>query len=236
LQKKGFYGPSIYSLCNDNTETTVHLILECSFSKQIWSFFVQDVDPNFVLPRSTAELFSKWAIRYPGPHPKSQIIKATWAVLPKVICWQIWLERNIRVFRNAKQNPKALEIRIKDQLKECLIDIKDESNLSQQDISWGSTLDIRFTPTVRKSPTIKEWKIRKSETDFQDWLKTQARHSLFFDGAAKGNPGKASAGGVVVNPFGDKIHSYAWGLGYSSIIQDEALALFQGLKILKDLT
>jgi ribonuclease HI len=235
LQKKGFYGPSICSLCNDNTETTVHLILECSFSKQIWSFFVQDVDPNFVLPRSTAELFSKWAIRYPGPPPKNQIIKAAWAVLPKVICWQIWLERNRRVFRNAKQNPKALEIRIKDQLKECLIDIKDDSNLSQQDIAWGSTLDIRFTPTVRKAPTIKEWQIRKSETDFQDWLKTQARHSLFFDGAAKGNPGKAGAGGVVVNPFGDKIHSYAWGLGYSSSIQAEALALFQGLKILKDL-
>ena len=188
-----------------------------------------------MLPRSTAELFSKWAIKYLNPPPKNQIIKAAWAVLPKVICWQIWLERNRRVFRNAKQNPKALEIRIKDQLKECLIDIKDDSNLSQQDIAWGSTLDIRFTPTVRKAPTIKEWQIRKSEIDFQDWLKTQARHSLFFDGALKGNSGKAGAGGVVVNPFGDKIHSYAWGLGYSSIIQAEALALFQGLKILKEL-
>ena len=47
--------------------------------------------------------------------------------------------------------------------------------------------------------------------------------------------GKAGAGGVVVNPTGEKIHSYAWGLGYSSSIQAEALALFQGLKILKEL-
>lgn len=56
----------------------------------------------------------------------------------------------------------------------------------------------------------------------------QARHSLFFDEVAKGNPGKAGAGGVVVNQIGGKIHSYAWGLGYSSNIQVEALALFQG--------
>ena len=117
-----------------------------------------------------------------------------------------------------------------------MTDIKDDSNLSQQDITWGSTLDIQFHPAVRKAPTIKDWQIRKSKTDFQDWIKSQARNSLFFDGAAKGNPGKAGAGGVVVNPFGEKIHSYAWGLGYSSSIQAEALALFQGLKILKELS
>lgn len=62
-----------------------------------------------------------------------------------------------------------------------------------------------------------------------------SRYSLFFDGVAKGNLGKDGAGGVVVNPFGEKIHSFSWGLGHSSSIQAEALALFQGLKILKDL-
>jgi len=116
-----------------------------------------------------------------------------------------------------------------------LADIKDDFNLSQQDINWGSILGLQFQPAVKNAPIIKDWQIRKSESDFQDWIKTQARHSLFFDGAAKGNPGKVGAGGVVLNPIGEKFHSYAWGLGYSSSIQAEALAFFQGLKILKEL-
>lgn len=33
--------------------------------------------------------------------------------------------------------------------------------------------------------------------------------------------------------MGKKIHSFAWGLGHSTSIQVEALALFQGLKMLK---
>ena len=116
-----------------------------------------------------------------------------------------------------------------------MTDIKDDSNLSQQDIAWGASLDLQFQPAVRNVPPLKDWQIRKSETDLQDWLNSHSRHSLFFDGAAKGNPGKAGAGGVVVSPIGEKIHSFAWGLGFSSSVQAEALALYQGLKILKDL-
>lgn len=52
--------------------------------------------------------------------------------------------------------------------------------------------------------------------------------------AAKGNPGKAGAGGVIVNPKGEIIHSFAWRLGHTTSVQAEALALYQGLKILQD--
>ena len=99
----------------------------------------------------------------------------------------------------------------------------------------GSFLDLQFQSAIRNVPPLKDWQIRKSETDFQDWLKSHSRHSLFFDGATKGNPGKAGVGDVVVNPIGEKIHSFAWGLGHSSSIQAGALALLQGLKILKEL-
>eukprot|EP00253_Pinus_taeda_P006464 PITA_06464 len=234
-KKKGLHGPSLCSLCNNNAETTVHLILECSFSRQIWSFFTHDLDPNFTIPCSTSELFSEWTNRFPGPPSKNLIIKTTWAVLPKIICWQLWIERNRRIFRNKKQSHKVLETKIKCHIKECLLDIKDDSNLSQQDITWGSTLELQFHPAVKKAPIIKEWQIRKSKNDFQEWLKSQARHILFFDGAVKGNPGKVGAGGVVLNQSGEKIHSYAWGLGFTTSIQAEALALFQGLKALKEL-
>ncbi len=62
-----------------------------------------------------------------------------------------------------------------------------------------------------------------------------SRYFLFFDGEAKGNLSRAGAEGVVVNLIGEKIHSYAWGLGHSTSTQAEALALLQGLKTLKEL-
>lgn len=113
LQKKGFYGPSICSLCSENAESTIHLFLECNFSKQVWTSLIQNPDPNFKLPGTTVDLFSNWETSYPGPAPKNHTIKSAWAVLPKIISWKIWLERNRRIFRNTKKNHKILENKIK---------------------------------------------------------------------------------------------------------------------------
>lgn len=78
-----------------------------------------------------------------------------------------------------------------------------------------------------------EWQIRgKTSEEFQNWVPKQKAHSLFFDGASKGNPGKAGAGGVIKNIDGVPILQFAWGLGINSSIQPKALALFQGLKLL----
>ena len=93
---------------------------------------------------------------------------------------------------------------------------------------------MQFHPANRAVPSHKNWHIRKSEDDFKEWLNALSRYTLFFDGAAKGNPGKAGAGGVIVNQNGEIIHSFAWGLGHTTSVQAEALALYQGLKILQD--
>jgi len=72
----------------------------------------------------------------------------------------------------------------------------------------------------------------KNSEDFQNWISKQKVHSLFFDGAAKGNLGNAGAGGVIKNIDGISILQFAWGFGINSNIQVEALALYQGLKLL----
>ena len=50
-------------------------------------------------------------------------------------------------------------------------------------------------------------------------------HVLMVDGASKGNPGKAGGGGVLFNPDGKLILSFAQGLGQLSINFAEYLAL-----------
>ena len=74
-----------------------------------------------------------------------------------------------------------------------------------------------------------------SEDNFNNWNKNLACFSLFFDGATKGNPGNAGAGGVIKNMEGQIEHKFVWGLGQDINTQAEGVALLQGLKILQKL-
>ena len=119
--------------------------------------------------------------------------------MPKIVCWQIWLERNQRIFRNKRQNIKIVIVKIKCQLKESLGDQLEDSNLNQQELDWGAKMGLKFSESVRQSKPPLEWQIRSNEKDFSIWSSKKSRPSLFFDGVAKGNPGKAGDGGVIKN-------------------------------------
>ena len=56
---------------------------------------------------------------------------------------------------------------------------------------------------------------------------------MFFDGASKGNPGKAGGGGVVINPRGKVEIEYTWNIGQDSNNMAEAYGLWQGLKLVQ---
>ena len=48
---------------------------------------------------------------------------------------------------------------------------------------------------------------------FKIWWKKLGCNSLFFDGALKGNPELAGAGGVCLDSEENKLKEYAWGIG-----------------------
>ena len=89
-----------------------------------------------------------------------------WHSLPKIICWQIWLERNKRIFRLQVQEVKLVSAKIKHQLKEILGIQLEVTNLSQQKIDWGERLGLQFAQVARQSKPSKEWKIRLNEKYF----------------------------------------------------------------------
>ena len=55
--------------------------------------------------------------------------------------------------------------------------------------------------------------------------------SVFFDGASKGNPWMAGAGGVYFNLKGIKLKEYAWGIDKKNNTGAEWLALIKGLEL-----
>jgi ribonuclease HI len=66
------------------------------------------------------------------------------------------------------------------------------------------------------------------------WLNTQKSHVLCFDGASKGNPGEAGAGGVLFGPRGQRMITYSWNLGTTTNNSAEAYALLKGTQIAKE--
>ena len=53
------------------------------------------------------------------------------------------------------------------------------------------------------------WEIRKTSKEFSQWKASINYHSLLFDGAVKGNPGEADMGGVIFDPGGKIMTTYA---------------------------
>jgi len=75
--------------------------------------------------------------------------------------------------------------------------------------------------------------MRLSEEEFATWKKNQRRHCLYFDGASKHNPGKAGAGGIILDPDGKENVTYEWGLGEVSNNKAEAYNLLMRTRIIK---
>jgi len=91
-----------------------------------------------------------------------------------------------------------------------------------------------FRPTcqnhTQSTPSkLRKWEIRLPEQEFLRWRSSLEDWWLQFDGASKGNPGKAEGGGILIDPYGSTKLSYAWGLGHAYNNQAEFLALWQGL-------
>jgi ribonuclease HI len=64
---------------------------------------------------------------------------------------------------------------------------------------------------------------------FSIWRKALHQHTLFFDGASKGNPGATGGGGVLLSPDETTEFTLSWGIGDDTNNIVEALALWQGL-------
>ena len=74
----------------------------------------------------------------------------------------------------------------------CKNFLKEESSLQSKSITGRVRHHIQTLP----------WEICLSNNEFKLWLKAQNSFAFFFDGASKGNPGVAGAGGILLNPEG----------------------------------
>ena len=108
--------------------------------------------------------------------------------------------------------------------------LTNESPPDKTEHNWFQDLDpCLLTRSKNQTKHYSSWEIRLEEKDFIKWRSSLEKHILLVDGASKGNLRKAGGGGVLLDPSGRIILSFAWGLGHSSNNIAEILVLWKGL-------
>ncbi len=98
LAKRGWYGPSICLLCCADAECLKHFFFGCPYARTVWSWILcGDQRALLNLLNSSGDLATRWR------RTRSPLKGRARALLDLCIaakCWELWMERNHRIFNN----------------------------------------------------------------------------------------------------------------------------------------
>ena len=173
---------------------------------------------------------------FPGSLIKKPILSRLWASIPKNICWQLWLDRNKAIFKDQKVVPARIAAKTigmtAEKFASSSISFPEKEAIPDPYSTWCKNFLKERRPLQSKISSIGSaplrkpfpWEIRLSSKEFSIWFREKNSYALFFDGASKGNPGVAGAGGILLDPRGQIEQTFAWGLGIISNNEAEWLA------------
>lgn len=95
---------SRFPLCMEAEEINSHLFLHCKVTSQARALFICLAREEWTMPEHTADILSCW-IRWGGR--KSQ--KKWWRTVPACIWWNIWKERNDRIFEGRSSSIQKIK-------------------------------------------------------------------------------------------------------------------------------
>ncbi|XP_026442987.1 uncharacterized protein LOC113342770 [Papaver somniferum] len=94
LGRRGMDIPQGCLFC-DADETSDHLLLHCTFARQVWNDFMCKANWFFSMPADVNSMLQAW-----GLAQDSKECTAVWYIIPAAIMWSLWKERNNRDFNN----------------------------------------------------------------------------------------------------------------------------------------
>ncbi|KAM0853990.1 hypothetical protein ACQ4PT_050734 [Festuca glaucescens] len=105
-----------YPLCRRNLETASHLFTECPFSVKVWEhmamhFGLEPLKPVRWIGKDLS--IQEWYRDMVSRHPKAQ--RKIKFPVSNLVCWEIWKERNRRIFEKKELPMAAMIIRLKDE-------------------------------------------------------------------------------------------------------------------------
>ncbi|KAL0356478.1 UNVERIFIED_CONTAM: putative ribonuclease H protein [Sesamum radiatum] len=212
IQSKGIQLASKCTCCN-NIETLSHVFLDGPEISKVWEFFARKL--NVILPstKNITLFFSYWRFSSIG---KNHIR----TILPMLILWFCWLERNDSKHRGLKFNSDRIIWKVH-QFIQTIGRTKAASS-----VNWRGDSNLAYCmgfPTcVKRKTNLMTVKWYKPD---RGWIKINT------DGASKGNPGPAGAGGIARDEKGMPIFAFYEFIGEATNMYAEVYGLFKALQI-----
>lgn len=140
LQKRNFQGPSLCHNCYQNEETLQHLLDTCPLATQMWE------KVEFRSQRRCREVggIIDTIRQWPKSPYNSELLNHLWNIIPGILLWNIWKERNRRIFKNLSSNKEDIWNRVHANIQETMLlktwtqqDLPTEDNEKNILNNWG---------------------------------------------------------------------------------------------------
>jgi hypothetical protein len=115
LQLRGWPNEYFCQLCIRNLETAAHLFMECCVVKSIWERVAYWVRAPNLAPGNWAHTdnLQEWVLNMADVQPKT--VKEGIKSLLMLVIWEIWRERNSRVFRKTSRSVQQIFSSVQDE-------------------------------------------------------------------------------------------------------------------------
>ncbi|XP_059076472.1 uncharacterized protein LOC131875810 [Cryptomeria japonica] len=123
----GINGPSRCILCQEQEETVNHLLLHCKFSSHYWWHFMRKLRIFGPFPSGLDEWFLEWS-KLEG----NAIFADLLYILPSLLMWEIWKEKNRRIFQGKEMSLMTLCGKIENHLSKLLNEAAESKSLNKK--------------------------------------------------------------------------------------------------------
>ena len=93
-----------------------HLLNHCIFTARLWDFFTNIFNQSDRDKESITNSLNNWRNNFSD----YEVLNVSWALYPSFIIWNMWKERNKRIFKQEKNSSLRLVELILKQLKETV--------------------------------------------------------------------------------------------------------------------
>ena len=93
--------------------------------------------------------------------------KTCWMTLPKVMFWNIWIERNQRVFKDKAQTPEQIAAKTQALMGEIMnmsLLPKNKTKLLPDEVSWLQSFKITELDIIKVYRSLEFWEIRMDKS------------------------------------------------------------------------
>ena len=104
IRKRGVLGLSRCKLREAQEETMEHLLNNCIFTSILWDSFATIFQHNGRDKGSIINTLKNWRRNFSD----YEFLGSAWDLMPSFIIWNVWKERNKRIFKNEKNPSQPL--------------------------------------------------------------------------------------------------------------------------------